>query len=133
MSTHQINKLFVLKLIPFYSGQLQNQRAGNYKKDSNNKITTLTVQSRLQSIMWLALVITCLEGRFGTNCSSAFLKILEISWVKQGLFQIFQKSRGWFIPKIARYKHVNQTNKHLLKLISFKSGQLQIRERAIAK
>ena len=28
-----------------------------------------------------------------------------IAWVKQGQFQNFQKSRGWFIPKIARTKH----------------------------
>ena len=25
----------------------------------------------------------------------------EIAWVKQGQFQDFQKSQGWFIPKIA--------------------------------
>ena len=30
----------------------------------------------------------------------------EITGVKQGQFQIFQKWRGWFIPKIARNKHV---------------------------
>ena len=30
----------------------------------------------------------------------------EIAQVKQEQFQIFQKSRGWFIPKIARTKHV---------------------------
>ena len=30
----------------------------------------------------------------------------EIERVKQGQFQIFQKSRGWFIPKVAPYKHV---------------------------
>ena len=29
-----------------------------------------------------------------------------IAWVKQGQFQNFQKSRGWFIPNIARTKHV---------------------------
>ena len=30
----------------------------------------------------------------------------ELAWVKQGQFQNFQKSRGWFIPKIAQTKHV---------------------------
>ena len=30
----------------------------------------------------------------------------EIVRVKRGEFQNFQKSRGWFIPKIARTKHV---------------------------
>ena len=63
----------------------------------------------------------------------------EIAWVKQGQFQNFQKSRGWFIPKIARTKHVitgssHQTNKHFgLKLIPFISGQLQITEWTIRK
>ena len=31
---------------------------------------------------------------------------IEVTWVKQKQFQNFQKSRGWFIPKIARTKHV---------------------------
>ena len=30
----------------------------------------------------------------------------EIAPVKRGQFQNFQKSQGWFIPKIARTKHV---------------------------
>ena len=33
-------------------------------------------------------------------------KNFEIARVKQGQFQIFQKSRGRFTPKIARNKHV---------------------------
>ena len=44
------------------------------------------------------LVIKWLGGWFEINCPSSFLKILK--------FQIFQKSRGWFIPKIAPSKHV---------------------------
>ena len=57
----------------------------------------------------------------------------------QCIFENFQKSLGWFIPKIARAKHVvtgqsHQTNKHfVLKLKSFISGQLEINERAITK
>ena len=45
--------------------------------------------------------------------------------------EIARVKRGWFIPKIARNKHVitgesHQANKlFVLKLISFKSGQLQ--------
>ena len=31
---------------------------------------------------------------------------LEIARIKRGQFQNFQKSRGWFIPKITRNKHV---------------------------
>ena len=68
---------------------------------------------------------------FGINYPSAFLKILK--------FQIFQKSRRWFIPKIARTKHeitssLHQSNKHLvLKPISFNSRQLQVSEWAITK
>ena len=59
--------------------------------------------------------------------------------MKRRQFQNFQKSRGLFIAKIARTKHVitgksHQTNKHfVLRLISFNSGQLQISERAITK
>ena len=34
---------------------------------------------------------------------------LEIARLKRVQFQIFQKSRGWFIPKIARNKHVINT------------------------
>ena len=55
------------------------------------------------SLVSLVLVIKCLGGRFEIYCSS--------------------KSRGWFIPKIARTKHVvnglsRLTNKHfILKLI----------------
>ena len=30
----------------------------------------------------------------------------EFAWVKRVQFQNFQKSRGWFIPKIAQTKHV---------------------------
>ena len=30
----------------------------------------------------------------------------EFARVKRGHFQNFQKSRGWFIPKIAQIKHV---------------------------
>ena len=53
---------------------------------------------------------------------------LLITQVNGGQFQNFQKSRGWFISKIASTKYVitsssHQTNKHfVLKLISFNSG-----------
>ena len=30
----------------------------------------------------------------------------SIAWVKRGQFQDFQKSRGWFISKMARSKYV---------------------------
>ena len=30
----------------------------------------------------------------------------EIAQVKRGQFQTFQKSRGWFIPKFGRTKHM---------------------------
>ena len=65
----------------------------------------------LTKLMTSVLVVVCFRGRFGIK---------------------FQKSWGWFIPKIARNKHLftgqsNQTNKHfLLKLISFNSVQWQI-------
>ena len=49
-----------------------------------------------------------------------------IARVKRGQFQSFQKSPGWFIPKIAKTKHVisglsHQTN-FPLKLISLTAG-----------
>ena len=61
---------------------------------------------------------------------ACIFEIFELARVKRGQFQIFQKSRGWFIPKIARNKHVitgwsHQANKHfVLKLISFRSVQI---------
>ena len=38
--------------------------------------------------------------------SECIFENFEIALVKRGQFQKFQKSRGWFIPKIARTKHV---------------------------
>ena len=38
--------------------------------------------------------------------SKSIFKNSEIAQVKQGQFQNFQKSRGWFIPKINGTKHV---------------------------
>ena len=96
--SHQTNKHFLLKLISFNSGVITNQWAGNYKTAGNYKVTPFTLQCSLQSTVWLVLVITCLGGKFGINCSSAFFKVLK--------FQNVQKSRGWFIPKIAETKHV---------------------------
>ena len=40
------------------------------------------------------LLLTCLGGRLGINRRSAFLRMFEISGVKRGQFQNFQKSRG---------------------------------------
>ena len=74
------------------------------------------------------LLITCLAGQFGIDCLSANF---EIARVKQVQFQNLQKSRAWFIPKIAWSKHMvtgqsYQANKHfVLKLISFNIGWLQ--------
>ena len=54
--SHQTNKHFVLKLRSFNNGKLiTTQQAGNYKTAGNYKITSLTVQCRLQSIVWLHL------------------------------------------------------------------------------
>ena len=36
--------------------------------------------------------------------SKLIFKNFEIAWVKRGQYQNFQKSQGWFIPKIARTK-----------------------------
>ena len=33
-------------------------------------------------------------------------RIFEITRVKQGQFQVFQKLREWFTPKIAQNKHM---------------------------
>ena len=40
------------------------------------------------------------------NLPKCIFENFEINRVKRGQFQIFQKSRGGFIPKIARNKHV---------------------------
>ena len=79
-------------------------------------------------------VITCLEKQFGINCQSVFLKIFKLP----KFFQHFQKSREWFIPKIAQlnmlllFNHTKLTNTlywnwYLLTTGNYKSanGQLQ--------
>ena len=38
--------------------------------------------------------------------SECIFENFETAWVKGGQFQNFQKSWGWFNPKIARTKHV---------------------------
>ena len=40
--------------------------------------------------------------------------IFEIARLKQGQFQNFQNTRGWFIPKIARVIYPNQTGGYWL-------------------
>ena len=85
------------------------------------------------SDMLLVLVITCLGERFGLNYPSEFFKVLKTTRVKWGRFQNFQKSRGWFVTKIARTKLVvcwliarNQQT-HCIKT---NSGQLKFSEQA---
>ena len=63
--------------------------------------------------MWynlLAKSISTSNHMFGRVIWDKLLKYIvensEIAWVKQGQFQNFQKSRGWFIPNIAWTKHV---------------------------
>ena len=89
-------------------------------------VNPVTKINRLEDIF--VVVITCLGGQFGINCLIAFLKILK--------FQNFQKSQGWFIPKIAQtrllVKQTKPTNTlNILKLTSFNSRQLQISQWAL--
>ena len=51
--SHKTNKHFVVKLISFNSGQLQIREWAITKQPCNYKITLLTMQCRLQSIMQL--------------------------------------------------------------------------------
>ena len=68
----------------------------------------------------------------------------EIALVKRAQFKNFLKSWGWFTPKIVQTKHVvsgwaHKTKKDFVSLsfifvlIYFKSGQLEIPQRAIKK
>ena len=63
--------------------------------------------------MWynlLAMSISTSNHMFGRATWNKLPKCIfensEISQVKRGQFQNIKKSRGWFIPKIARTKHV---------------------------
>ena len=94
---HLLIVLFVLKLciVKFHTP--------NWYIRNKNRINQVFERHNV-----FALVIACLGGQFGINCPNAFWK--------------FQKSRGWFIIKIARTKH----NKHSrLKLIYFNGGPSQ--------
>ena len=42
-------------------------------------------------------VITCLGGRFGISCPSAFMKILKLLELNKGNFKIFENHEG-FVP-----------------------------------
>ena len=48
----------------------------------------------------LVLVITCLGGRFGINCPSAFLKILILLEQNEGNFKIFKNHEGDISQKL---------------------------------
>ena len=59
--------------------------------------------------MWynlLAKSITTSDHMIWDKLPWCIFENFEIAWVKQGQFQNFQKSWGWFIPKIARTKYV---------------------------
>ena len=47
-----------------------------------------------------------LEKAIRDKLPECIFENFEITQVKRGQLQIFQKSPGWFIPKIARTKHV---------------------------
>ena len=67
-------------------------------------------------------LVACLGGRFGINCSSAFLKILKRSILKLSKITsvIYLKNRP---NQKCGYWQPHPTNKHFaLKLISFNSG-----------
>ena len=59
---------------------ITNQRAGNYK------ITPLLEQCRLQSILWLVLVITCLWGQFGINYPNETRAISILSKIRRVIY-----------------------------------------------
>ena len=64
--SHQTKKKhFVLKLIYLKNGQLQISES-NYKSADNYKITPLTVQCRLQSMVWLGLELPVLRQLAGS-------------------------------------------------------------------
>ena len=62
------------------------------------------------AIIIIIISISTSNHMFGMSIWDNFRECIfenfEIARVKQGQFQNVQKSRGWFLPKIARTKHV---------------------------
>ena len=56
--------------------------------------------------VWISTLNYMFERAICGKFSECIFENFEIARVKRGQFQNFQKSRGWFIPKIARTKHV---------------------------
>ena len=46
------------------------------------------------NVRQFVLVIACLGGKFGINCSNAFFENIEIARVKREQFKNFTESRG---------------------------------------
>ena len=61
---------------------------------------------QLKAMCQFVLVITWARGKFGINLPSSPFEIFEISRVKRGEFQKFQKVNEGDFPKISRFDHV---------------------------
>ena len=68
-------------------------RSDLYNKKSSLPYSVSTSTHMLKRAIWDKFPVCIFEN-------------FEIARVKQGQFQIFQKLRGWFIPKIPQNKHV---------------------------
>ena len=63
-----------------------------------------------RELIWHVVLVSTSNHMFGKaiwdKLPERIFENFETVRVKQGQFQNFQKSRGWFIPKVARTKNV---------------------------
>ena len=57
--------------------------------------------------MFISTIYRVFGKAIWDKLSECIFENFEIARVKRGQFQKFQKSQGWFIPKIAQTKDVN--------------------------
>ena len=75
--------------------------------DPNVQHATLRYAWKKKMKFFLVLPVACSGGRFEIKC---IFENFGIARVNRGQFQYFEKSRGSFIPKIARPKHLVLVN-----------------------
>ena len=84
----------------FQQRAFTNQRARNYKTASNYKITHLTVQSRLQSIVWLLRLLVSLwplmhSATITTLSSECCILIFDMALQTANQGNLFERSDSW--------------------------------------
>ena len=80
----------------------------------HKNIEEIVISTKKTKKSWFEKSKTSKKLWFGRQIWDKLLKCIfknfDIARVKREQFQIFQKSRGWFIPKIAWTKHVITRN-----------------------